>query len=223
MDTVVVTGAGEGLGRAVASAFADPGTVVVVGVRDLDAGEALADALDTETLVVRADPRDEFDVERLMEQASRAADESGIDVVAPCAQVYHGPVGETPLDAASYSAFDDTIRTNSRGVFAAVTESLPHLTGDARILVPTGAVARGSAPGYGVFAVAAAATEAVVRGFSEDREDLPIVALEVGPAAGSGSLDDDTAGEFFTWAAALDLDAFDGWRLTVDDWESAIQ
>lgn len=223
MDTVVVSGAERDLGRVVAGAFAERDVALVLGVRDLDAGESVAESLDAATTVVRADPRDEFDVERLMEQASKAGDTSGIDVLAPCTAVYHGPVGETSLDTTPYSAFDDTIRTNTRGTFAAITEALPHLRADARLLVPTGEVARGSAAGYGVFAVAAAATEAVVRGFSEDRSDLAIAALEVGPTCGAGSFDADAAAGLFAWASDLPASQLDGTRLTVDDWQAATE
>lgn len=223
MDTVVVSGAETALGEAVARAFADGDATVVLGVRDPDAGASLAERLETETVVVRADARDEFDAERLMEQASRAGTESGIDVVAPCTMVYHGAVGETPLDETPYSAFDDTLRTNTRGVFAAITEALPHLRADARVLVPTGTVAEGSAPGYGAFAVAAAATEAVVRVFSEDRDDVAIAALEVGSGAGTGEFDADAAAGLFSWAADLPADDLAGTRVTVEDWRAATE
>lgn len=221
MNTAVVTGAATALGRAVATAFAESVDVLVLGVRNPDEGESLAATLGAETHVVRADPRDEFDVERLMEQASRAGDASGIDVVATCAAVHHGPVGETPLDEATYSAFDDTLRTNTRGVFAAIREAVPHLTADARVLVPTGSVAHGAAPGGGAFAVAAAATEAVVRGFSEDA-DVTVAALEVGQAAGTGAFDADATGNVFSWAATLPTADLDGARLTIEDWRAAV-
>lgn len=227
MNTVVVTGAATTLGRTVAGALADPANTLVLGVQDPDTGEELASKLaadhDVDTVVVRADSRDEFDVERLMEQASRAGDAAGIDVVAPCAQTYHGPVGDTPIDTAPYSAFDDTIRANTRGVFAAITEALPHLAADARVLVPTGSVAHGSAPGFGVFAVATAATEAVVRGFSEDRDGLAVAALEVGDAAGTGEFDEAAAAGLFSWAATQPSETISGKRLTVEDWERAVE
>ena len=221
MDTVVVAGADGVLGRAVATAFADRGATVVLGVRDPETGESFAADLDADVETVRADPRDEFDVERLMEQASRAGDRSGIDVVAPCEQVYHGPIGQTPLPETPYSAFDDTMRTNARGVFAAIRESIPHLASDARVLVPTGAVARGESPGYGAFAVSAATTEAVVRGFSADLADVSLAVLDVGTVGGAGDLDADAASDLFAWAADQPAEVIDGERLTTDDVEQA--
>lgn len=221
MDTVVVTGVDGVLGRAVATAFADRGATLVLGVRDPDTGESFAADLDADVETVRADPRDEFDVERLMERASRAGEDSGIDVVAPCEQVYHGPIGQTPLHETPYSAFDDTMRTNARGVFAAIREAIPHLANDARVLVPTGAVARDESPGHGAFAVSAAATEAVVRGFSADLSDVSLAVLDVGPVGGAGDFDPDGASDLFTWAADQPSETIDGERLTRDDVEQA--
>lgn len=221
MDTVVVTGADGALGRAIATAFAERDATVVLGVRNPETGESFASELDADVQVVRADPRDEFDIERLMEQASRAGDASGIDVVVPSEQVYHGPIGETPLTDTPYSAFDDTMRTNARGVFAAIAEAIPHLTSDARVLVPTGDVAQGGAPGYGAFAVSAAATEAVVRGFSAELDDAAVVALDVGTVGGAGDFDVDAARTLFTWAADQSPETIDGERLTAADVEQA--
>lgn len=221
MDTVVVTGADQPLGRAVATGFAGTDAVVVVGVRDPAAGAELESTHDRIVRSVRADPRDEFDTERLMEQASRAGGSSGIAVVAPCACVYHGTVGETPLDRTPYSALDDTFRTNTRGVFAAVVEALPHLDPDGRVLVPTGRVADGATPGFGAFGVSAAATAALVRGFSSDRDELVIAALEVGDAGVHDAFTPEDAAGLFTWAAELPDSELDGDRVTVADWRAA--
>lgn len=217
MDTVVVTGATDPLGRAVAAGFADRAETLVLGVRDPEAGNELAGELTGDVHVVRADPRDEFDTERLMEQASRAGDTTGIDVLAPCARVYHGPVGETPLHETPYSAFDDTLRTNARGVFSAITEAVPHLTPDARILVPTAGVGSESAAGYGAFAVSAAATSAVVRGFRADLPDVTLVELEIERAGGMGDVDLDAASNLFLSAVDRPAEELDDGRLTLAD------
>jgi hypothetical protein len=97
-----------------------------------------------------------------METAACVGD--GIDHLVPNAGVYHGTPGETPLPSDSYATFDDTLRTNIRGVFAAVREAGPHLNGDARVLIPTESVARDPAPGLGSYAVSKAGAEAVMRG-----------------------------------------------------------
>lgn len=220
-DTVAVTGASGGVGEAVARAFAEDGATVVVGGRDRDAIEALADELGGESL--RTDVRDEFEVERLMEQASKAGDDSGIDVVVPCAAVYHGDAGETPLAEESYSAFDDTMRTNGRGVFAAIREALPHMDESGRVLVPTGGVARDAKPGFGVYGVSKATVEGIARQFAADCEQA-VGCVDPGTVDtalhGMGGRDPAGVADLFTWAATVP-DELDGAVIGLKDWKQA--
>jgi len=217
--TVAVTGAAGGLGEAIARAFADDGATVALGGRDSDAIGALADELGGVSL--RTDVRDEFDVERLMEHASKAGDESGIDVVVPCAATYQGDAGETPLDGTAYSAFDDTMRTNARGVFAAIAEALPHMDADGRVLVPTGGVAREPRPGFGAYAVSKAAAEGVARQFAADCEqavgcvDPDTVDTDL---HGEGGRDPSEVAPLFTWAASVP-GKLDGDVLGLAEWK----
>ena len=203
--TVVVTGASRGIGAAVARQFAADGAHVVICARDADALEATAEELrdaDGQVTAMRADVRDEFDVERLMETAARDGD--GIDVVVANAGVYHGTPGETPLTRESYAAFDDHIRTNARGVFTTIRESLPHLNDEARILVTSGAIARDAKPGYGTYAVSKATVEALARGFATEL-DHPVAIVDPGQVAtdlaGAEGRDPDDVAPMFTWAA----------------------
>lgn len=171
-QTVVITGADDALGARTATAFDDAGAHVVLGGRDRSALETHAETLGTAT-VLRADERDEFDQERLMEVASRAG--GGIDVVVPAATIRHGEHGAASLPASSYSAYDDTLRANARGAFAAVREAVPHLNEGARVVVPV--VDREDRSGVGPFGVADAARRAIVEGFAAD------LAFDVGGVA----------------------------------------
>jgi NAD(P)-dependent dehydrogenase (short-subunit alcohol dehydrogenase family) len=223
--TAVVTGASRGVGRAVARRFAEGGAHVVGCARDADALDDLAEEaseMDGDITTQRADVRDEYDVERLCETAARVG---GIDCVVANAGVYHGPAGETSLAGESYAAFDDHLRTNARGVFATVREAVPHLADNARVLVPTGAVAREPQAGFGSYAVSKAAAEALVRGFAADL-DYPVGALDLGQVAtdlagGAGRDPDDVAG-MFVWAATdCDAEDLDGERLDLRAWRQA--
>ena len=225
--TAVVTGATRGIGVSVARRFAADGADVVVSGRNAEVVRRTVAAIEEaggSVTGVRADVRDEFDLERLMEVASRFGDR-GIDVVVANAGVYHGEAGRTPLSEESYAAFDDTLRTNARGVFATVRESLPHLDADARVLIPTGTVAREHRSGYGTYAVSKAAVEAVMRGYAADL-DQTVGCLDPGVVAtdltGGRGRDPDTIAGMFAWAAtdvpAVDLD---GRILDVAAWQDA--
>ncbi|NHN41316.1 SDR family oxidoreductase [Halorubellus sp. JP-L1] len=226
--TVVVTGATSGIGRAVATAFAAADATVVVCGRDASAVEAVTDDLeragDGEVAGMRADVRDEFDVERLLETASRTG-RAGVDVVVANAGVFHATPGEAPIGETSYAAFDDEFRTNVRGVFATFREALAHLNEDARLLVPTGSVARETKPGLGGYAPSKAGAEAVARQFAADTE---YVAGCVDPGtvdtdlSGPGGRDPDEVAELFVWAATdCPADDLDGQVVGLREWKQA--
>jgi 3-oxoacyl-[acyl-carrier protein] reductase len=226
-QTVVVTGASRGIGRAVAVDLADAGAHVVVCARDED---ALADVTAEigerggSATAVRADVRDEFDVERLMEEAAQVGHGGSIDAVVANAAVYHGDAGTTPLPTESYAAFDDHLRTNTRGVFATLHEALPHLAEDGRAVVTSGVVARGHVEGYGSYAVSKAAAEAVARGFAADTDhvvgvvDPGQVATDLSGERGHNPAD---VAPQFRWALAeAPADLVDGEIIDRGDWRS---
>ncbi|WP_336337999.1 SDR family NAD(P)-dependent oxidoreductase [Haloarcula brevis] len=225
--TAVVTGASRGIGERTAHAVADAGAHTVICARDAAALDAVAaDIRDAggSVTAVRADVRDEFDVERLVETATREG-AGAIRYVVANAGVYHGTAGQTPLTEESYAAFDDHLRTNARGVFATIREAIPHLEPDARVVVPTGAVARQGMPGYGSYAVSKAAAEAVTRGFAADLE-IPVGAVDPGQVAtdlsGDGGRDPETVAEMVLWALRdAAPSALDGGVLDWGDFRSA--
>ena len=236
--TVAITGATSGIGRAVAEAFVDAGAFVAVSGRDggtVDRTVAAlngADSADEEdgsdpastAWGARADVRDEFDLERFFERVAREA--GPIDVVFANAAVLHGAPGEKPVDDLSYADYDDTMRTNARGVFATIREAAPHLAADARIIVPSGTVAHDSTPGMGAYAVSKAAAEAVARGFAADLDatvgvvDPGLVATDL--TGKERARDPGSVAPLFLWAATeADDDDLDGERLGLREWKAA--
>lgn len=225
METVVITGASRGIGAALAREYGAAGERVVACARSADALEAVAEdvrAAGGEAVVQRADVRDEYDVERLMETAAR---EGGtIDAVFANAGVYHGEPGDTDLVEESYAAFDEHLRTNGRGVFTTVTEAVPHLAGDARVIVPSGAIARDATPGFGSYAASKALAEALARQFAAEL-DIPVGVVDPGQVTteltdGMAGRDPADVAPMFRWAAReADPADLDGEVLTLRDWK----
>ncbi len=220
--TAVITGGSRGIGAACVRAFADEGATVVACAREIDSIEAVASEFER-VEAVRADVRDEYDVERLMETAARVGE--GIDVVVANAGVNHGTPGEMNLAEEPYARFDDTLRTNVRGVFTTVKEAAPHLSDDARILVPSGSIAREAKPGMGAYAISKAGAEALVRGFATDLDrtvgivDPGLVATEV---TGEQGRDPEDVAPMFLWAATdCPTEDLDGQIVDLRAWKKA--
>ena len=229
MDTAVVTGASRGVGEAVARRFAAEGVHVVLCARDEAKLTEVAEDVPAdggEVTTMRADVRDEYDTERLMETAARAGETGGIDCVVANAGVYHGAPGQTPLSGVGYSAFDDTFRTNVRGVFTTIREAVPHLTADSRAFVPSGAIARDAKPGFGAYAVSKAAAEAVARQFAAEL-DAAVGVLDLGQLSteltnNAKGRDPDDVAPMFWWAATeADAETVDGEVVDLRAWKKA--
>lgn len=254
--TVAITGATSGIGRAVAEAFVDEGAFVAVSGRDGDAvdetvaelngvgdtgeggrSDASESGDDGETDTAddgsssagtawgaRVDVRDEFDLERFFERVAREA--GPIDVVFANAAVFHGRPGESPTDDLSYADYDDTMRTNARGVFSTITEAVPHLADDARVVVPSGSVAHESKAGMGAYAVSKAAAEAVARGFAADLDatvgvvDPGLVATDL--TGMERARDPGSVAPLFVWAATeAPAEELNGERTGLREWKQA--
>ncbi|QWC18119.1 SDR family oxidoreductase [Halorubrum sp. 2020YC2] len=243
--TVAITGATSGIGRAVAEAFVDEGAFVAVSGRDGAAVDRTVAALNGEgddaeggdepsegadggergaAWGDRVDVRDELDLERFFERVAREA--GRIDVAFANAGVFHGEPGERPTTEVTYADYDDTMRTNARGAFATIREAVPHLADDARVLVPSGAVAAESKPGMGAYAVSKAAAEAVARGFAADLDatvgvvDPGLVATDL--TGKERARDPESVAPLFVWAATeAPAEDLNGGRLGLREWKTA--
>jgi len=122
--TVVVTGAGRGIGRAIALAAGRAGATVVLAARSPEQLEEVARdvaALGAAALAVTTDVRRREDVERLV---ARAAAETGrIDAVVNNAGVFVWK----PLEKLAEEEWDRVLETNLKATYLLVHAALPEL------------------------------------------------------------------------------------------------
>ncbi len=118
----VVTGAANGIGRAVATTFATSGFCVVIADIDNDNGQQLQDRLSDrgfDALFVRCDVADPESITGLVKAA---VDQYGrIDVV-----INNAGISEfTPPDRLAVADWDRVLNTNLRGSFLLTREAAP--------------------------------------------------------------------------------------------------
>lgn len=141
--TVIVTGAGGGLGRAFAEAFAALGDRVVVADIEEPAATSvaagLAGAIAVGVDVTRADSTDAL--------AAAAAELGGgrIDVVVNNAAIY-ATLTRSPLEAIAEAEWDRVLAVNAKGPWQVVRACSPHLGSGSRIInISSATVMSGSA------------------------------------------------------------------------------
>jgi len=118
----VVTGAGTGIGRAIALAYVQEGAAVVLAGRTQETLAKVADeivALGGEALVVRASVSKPPDVRRLVEEALKRFGVINILVNNAGVFIYKGFLDLSLKD------WDDTIDTNLKGIFLCCQAVLP--------------------------------------------------------------------------------------------------
>lgn len=130
----VVTGAGKGIGRAIAHLFAREGASVLVVDIDAEAGERVEKELVEargKALFFRADVSDPDDTEDMARAAAQTFGQ--IDILVANAGIFP----ETPLEQMGEEDWDRVLDINLKGAFLSVKACLPYLkeVDDARVLV----------------------------------------------------------------------------------------
>lgn len=145
--TVVVTGAGGGLGAAFARAFAAAGDRVVIADIDGDAASRVAAAI-TETaavpaIAVRVDVTDRESTDAL---AAAAVEVGGaVDVLVNNAAIY-AAVTRSPFEGIDEGEWDRVMAVNLKGPWQVTRALSPHLTDGGRVInISSATVYSGSA------------------------------------------------------------------------------
>ncbi|MGD8499604.1 MAG: glucose 1-dehydrogenase [Phycisphaerales bacterium] len=159
----LVTGASSGIGSATAVLFSKQGCFV--GVHYFCTAEGAKKTLDqvkkdSDGMLLRADVRDEEQVEAMVEQFAKEA--GGIDILVNNAGSL---IDRQPFETATLDYHEDIYATNVRSVFLVTRAALPYLRKSKGNIINIGSVAghTGGANGSGMYsgAKAAVATETV--------------------------------------------------------------
>lgn len=172
--TAVVTGAGRGIGAAVASALAEAGArVVLVGRTEAALREAARRLAGASVYV--ADCADQDAMDRLAAGLSRC------DILVNNAAIL-GPLGS--LGDCSRAAFDDVLRINVGGTFGPIRALLPLLrraTPEGVIINLSSGVGRVPRAGWGPYATSKFAIEGLTGCLAADLQGSGVRCLAINP------------------------------------------
>ena len=174
----VITGASQGLGRALAEALADAGWWLVVDARRADRLEAAVTELATRTRVVGV-PGDVTDSWHRARIADAAA------ALGPIALVVHNAstLGASPLpslDEIDLDVLRDVFETNVLAPIALNQALEPFLAPDATIVSITSDAAVEPYPGWGGYGASKAALEHASRILAAERPDRRVLVVDPG-------------------------------------------
>jgi ketoreductase len=194
--TVLVTGGGRGIGRAIALAFAEPGSIVAIAGRtiaDLERTAGEIRARGAVAVPLRVDVRDAGSVAEGIAELRGRLGGAALDVLVNNA----GVGGGEPIEGSDEAAWRRIIDTNVMGTYFASREALPLMTSGGRVLNMASVLGRFGVPGYTAYC---AAKHAII-GFTR------ALALELAPrgitvnALCPGWVDTDMAAEGMTLGA----------------------
>ncbi len=187
----IVTGAGRGIGKGIATVFAREGARVLVVNRSADAGQATADAICAaggEASFLQADVKRRADMEGMA--AACIARYGAIDVLCANAGVF--PVAH--IADMDDETWDDTIDTNLKGVFHGVRACIPQMKaqGKGRVVVISSITGPNVGwPGLSHYMASKGGVNAFVRGAALElaKHDITVNAISPGSIMTEGLVD----------------------------------
>lgn len=184
-QVAVVTGAGRGIGRALALRLAEAGARVVCAARTASEIAKTADTIvrrGGESLAVVTDVRLEADVDRLMQETISAFGRLDIAVLNAGFSPAH-----VSVDDVSPDAWRDCMDTNLTGVFLGIRAAVPHLraAGGGKIVVVGSGAWRRAPAGMSAYSASKAAVSTLVRVAARDLRvsNIAVNELQPGPTA----------------------------------------
>ncbi|WP_336045650.1 SDR family NAD(P)-dependent oxidoreductase [Solibacillus ferritrahens] len=176
--TVVITGAAQGIGRAIAIHFAKAGANVVIADMEHDLGVQLAGQLQTEghsAIFIETDVRSEENVRQTMEKAANRF--NGIHIL-----INNAGKGKwvSPLEL-SIDDWDDIINTNLRSVFLCSREAAKLMKSGGAIINLASTRAEMSEPHSESYAASKGGIVALTHALASSFSELNITVNSISP------------------------------------------
>ena len=175
---VFITGASSGIGRACAGVFAAEGCRLILSARRYERLEQLKSELDTETIIIELDVRNQ----KMVKQAIGSLDESwsDIDILINNAGLARGL---SKLHEGELSDWEEMIDTNVKGLLYVSREIIPGMVNRNRgHIVNIGSIAGHEVyPNGNVYCATKHAVDVLTRGIRIDLVDTPIRVSTVDP------------------------------------------
>ena len=180
--TAIVTGAGRGIGRAIALRLAAAGTKVAIVSRTLDQlneTRQLIERSGGRALAVVADITKVDDVSRLVEETRSAF--GGVDILVNCA----GFASVATIEHMEPAVFDALVATNVRAVFLCCRQVWPFMakSGSGAIVNISSVAAYDPFPGLGAYGATKAFVNAYTKALADEGKPLGIRVYGVAPGA----------------------------------------
>jgi 3-oxoacyl-[acyl-carrier protein] reductase len=175
----IVTGASQGIGKAVAIRLAADGCALVVNYASsaAEADDVVGEISNAGgvAVAIQADVSKQGDVARLFEETARQL--GGVDVVVNNA----GIMELKPIADAGDELFDRTIAVNVRGTFNMMRAGMKAVRAGGRIINFSSSVLGLALPTYGVYIASKAAVEALTRAAANELRGRSISVNAVAP------------------------------------------
>ena len=188
MTTVLVTGGGRGIGRAIALALAEPGSRVAIAARTRAQLEETATAIrdrGAEPLLMPMDVTDEGAVAAAFAELRKATDR--IDVLVNNA----GIGGGQPLEKSDTADWRRILDTNVWGTFLVTRQAAPLLAPGGRVVNMSSVLGRFGVPGYTAYCASKHAVIGFTRALALELVDRAITVNAICP----GWVDTDMAAQ----------------------------
>ena len=178
----LITGAGQGIGAAIARRFAQAGARVVIATRTAQSGQAVADSIVREGGIASLVTTDVGVHEQVRRAIAHAVEtHGGLDIVVHNAAVY--PI--FPIEQLSHEDLERTLSVNLKAAFWLIQAALPHLRnrGGGRFLFTSSVTGPNVAmPGTAHYAASKSGLNGLIRTAALEfaRENITVNGVEPG-------------------------------------------